>query len=207
MTHSDRLTSNLGRGASGMLILLAVLLGGGVGLWTLLRTDTPPAAAPVSPASRPESASAPAAVAATQPMSRPVPVVAQQRQIDGPPPLITNPAQQKGMLRLPDGNCVPPLNGAVDPPAIQFRQGRPWSPIVGKGAGTWPQLGYLEYYIHADGTKTFTMRSPITRSGVTRMESVTLVSHPDESPGPRIPELAEDPAGGGTGTTPPSGRR
>ncbi len=130
----------------------------------------------------PAPAPAPAATAPTTP---PVPV--------GPGTPVTAqptaPAAAEKLLTLPDGSRVPLLNGVDQVPAYGWPHDRPWSPIVGK-----IREGDLDYYVHADGSRSTTMMVWVPQRQ--RREAVGVVQNP--APVQPIPDH-ELPGGTATG--------
>lgn len=81
------------------------------------------------------------------------------------------PQDQPRMVKLPNGEYVPALNGAVNAPPMEWPADQPFSPIIGRYRTT-----ELEWYVHADGTKSTTQMSYRTDLG--RYDAVTTVARP-----------------------------
>lgn len=81
------------------------------------------------------------------------------------------PADLPRMLQLPDGDFVPALNGVRNPPRMEWPNDRPFSPIIGRVRTT-----ELEWYVHADGTRSTTQMS--FRTDLGRFDAVTTVANP-----------------------------
>jgi hypothetical protein len=94
-------------------------------------------------------------------------------------PVVRGPEAGAGMLRMPDGSFVPPLNGVVNPPAAQWTD--PFSPIVGIRRSN--DAGAIEWYVHADGTMTTTIM--LFRHELGRTDATTKVAHP-RTPVPNV---------------------
>jgi hypothetical protein len=103
-------------------------------------------------------------------------------------PIVKDPGAGAGMLRMPDGSFVPPLNGAVNPPAAQWTD--PFSPIVGTRRGN--EAGAIEWYVHADGTMTTTIM--LFRHELGRPDATTIVTHP-RAPAPEVDRSGESKKG------------
>ena len=153
----------------GILLLGAgFLLSRSFGTVEPLKVDGPGSA----PASRPESRGAVA------------PKIAQERP--GKPPVETDPSKIAGMLRLPNGTAVPPLNGVKNPPPLQWKAKRPWSDIIGTRIVEYPDRSPVEWYVHADGSQSTTVMLKQERQGKSWWEPFTLVGYATESNG--VPE-------------------
>lgn len=75
-----------------------------------------------------------------------------------------------GLLLLPDGSKVAPLNGVTNPPRLLW-QNPEWSPIVRqeRNAG-------LDWYVHADGSYSTTQW--IWRQELGRLDATSFSLHP-----------------------------
>jgi len=82
-----------------------------------------------------------------------------------------SPVERARMLELPNHEFVAALNGVRNPPAMEWPADRPFSPIIGRVRTT-----ELEWYVHADGTRSTTQMSFRTELG--RFDAVTTVAHP-----------------------------
>jgi hypothetical protein len=80
-----------------------------------------------------------------------------------------------GELLLPDGSTVPALNGVRKPAILRWKQGRPYSPII----GTRTRAG-VEWYEHEDNTFSTTVM--VYREDLGREDPITVVSHPYPEP-------------------------
>ena len=90
--------------------------------------------------------------------------------------------------RMPDGSFMAPLNGAIDPAPLAWPPNVPWSPIVGREPGA----AGLEWYVHADGSRSTTEMK--WRADLGRLDAVTRLARP----GPSAPAAP---------TTPPAAAR
>ena len=77
--------------------------------------------------------------------------------------------------RLPDGSCIAPLNGAIDPAPLAWPPNVPWSPIVGRELGA----AGVEWYVHADGSRSTTETK--WRADLGRFDAVTRLARPGPS--------------------------
>lgn len=93
------------------------------------------------------------------------------------PPQVTDPAAQALMLKMPDGTFVEGLNGVEKPQGVRWGR-RPYSPIIGKTKRVWGEHGVLDWYVHADGSKTTTYYGSGMRDGKPSKEAVTIVEDP-----------------------------
>lgn len=78
-------------------------------------------------------------------------------------------------MRTPEGRWVPALNGAVDPPALEWPRHRKWSPIkrrIVDKVGT-------EWYEHEDGSYSTTFM--VFREDLGRREAVVHIVHPEKA--------------------------
>ncbi|MEZ5964900.1 MAG: hypothetical protein R3F56_13755 [Planctomycetota bacterium] len=75
------------------------------------------------------------------------------------------------MLELPNGEFVPALNGVRGAPPMEWPADRPFSPIIGRVRTT-----ELEWYVHADGTRSTTQMS--FRTDLSRFDAVTTLANP-----------------------------
>lgn len=116
-------------------------------------------------------------------------------------PRVEKPARE-GMLRLPDGTFVEPLNGVEGPPPLKWTKG-PYAPIVGKRRGKEP--GSWWWYVHADGT--FSTTATIMRHALGRPDKVTIVAHPEKALSIYQPELDALDQQQQSGTKRPQGQR
>ena len=152
-----------------LLILVALAAGGGA-TWLVMtqRSSAEPAEKPHEPAGQQEPSAPPPVAKATV------------------PPPDTPEDDDAGMLLLPDGSEVKPLNGAKNPPKMLW-QNPQWSPIV----GTEHSSG-LDWYVHADGTYSTTIM--LWRSDLGRTDATTQVLHPrDPKPTRPLPGSAQPP--------------
>jgi hypothetical protein len=78
-----------------------------------------------------------------------------------------------GMLHLPDGTWIEPLNGVHDPPPLRWPE-KGYSPIVGKRRGPGPDAWW--WYVHADGTMSTT--ALVRRGDLGRPDVTTIVVRP-----------------------------
>ena len=108
------------------------------------------------------------------------------------PEPVTDPEKAKGMLEYPDGTLVEPLNGVENPQRVKWKQIYKFSPIVAKERTSWEGIGEIEWYVHADGTRSTTFMTFV--DGVRR--PVTMVAHaePEETGTVHRPETVEDKA-------------
>ena len=91
-------------------------------------------------------------------------------------------------IRMPDGKYLPALNGVLNPPALTWPTGRPYSPVVGTERDTRGD----EWYVHADGSKSTMTMIQMNRQGRMSDEPVSYVATPqanlpvlDESKDPK----------------------
>lgn len=82
-------------------------------------------------------------------------------------------AKKSGMLKLPDGSEVAPLNGVENPPRLVW-QNPEYSPIVRT-----EHNGDFDWYVHADGSYSTTLM--IWRSDLGRADAVSYCLHPRPS--------------------------
>lgn len=83
--------------------------------------------------------------------------------------------KKQNHMRTPDGQWVAALNGAVDPPNLDWPRDRQWSPIKRKiidKVGT-------EWYEHEDGS--YSTNFMLFRSDLGRKEAVTHIVHPEKA--------------------------
>lgn len=138
-----------------LLILAGVVLVGAGAAFALHQTANEPPAKPVK--------RAPAAPAKHE----------QPTEMSAPTPPVTEaPRPKSDMLVFPDGTALPPLNGVEKPGPVQWPEGRPYSPVVGKHT----EPNGLEWYDHADGTMTTT--TVTWRKDLNRYDGVTLMATP-----------------------------
>jgi hypothetical protein len=141
--------------SNGKLIAFLAAAGVAGGAWWAFHSSPPDVEpTPVPPAPAPKEEEPPA----------PVPVIAEWK----PQPAEKTPEDRR--LRMPDGSFVPTLNGVVHPAAIVWGD-LPYSPIV-----SIQKDPTVDWYVHADGTKTTTMMQ--WRSDLGREDAVTLCLHP-----------------------------
>src|SRR5690606_2404206 len=90
------------------------------------------------------------------------------------PETVQNPDEsaKRRMVRLPNGEYVRALNGAVDAPPMQWPNDRPFSPIIGIERDT----NGKDWWVHADNTKSTT--EMVFRSDLGRHDAVTQVCNP-----------------------------
>jgi hypothetical protein len=134
----------------------------------------------------PEAVHPPAGSTPDPPPVAPSPPVV---QVDyTPPPHRSSPDQtsRRHMFRLPDGQYVPSLNGAVDAAPMDWPADRPYSPIVGRERDA---KGF-EWYVHGDGTKSTTVMT--YRPELGRMDALTRIAHP--TPAGRIVDDTQQPS-------------
>lgn len=136
---------------SGLILVVALA----VAWWTTSQADE------AVPALAPAAATPPLPQAQPAELRYEAPVATKTPAIEDRPRL----------LELPNGEFVPALNGARGAPAMEWELGRPYSPIVGRERTT-----ELEWYVHADGTKSTTQMS--FRTDLGRFDAVTTVAHP-----------------------------
>lgn len=138
----------------------------------------------------------------------PVPPV-QQSTPDAPPPRLAvdytaptavrdpDAATRARMVRLPNGDFVPSLNGVINAPPMEWGDATPYSPIIGKERDSRGQ----EWYVHMDGSKSTTTN--VYRSDLGRYDGSTQVAHPTPALPMEPNELeAMKRAGAGGGGTP-----
>lgn len=95
-------------------------------------------------------------------------------------------------IRMPDGKYLPALNGVLNPPALTWPTGRPYSPVVGTERDTRGD----DWYVHADGSKSTMKMIQMNRQGRISVEPVSYVANPQ----PTLPVLDESRGvGGGKG--------
>ena len=87
-------------------------------------------------------------------------------------------------LKMPDGTYLPVLNGAEGAPAVDWPEGRPYSPVIKKII----DAEGLEWYLHKDGSYTITQN--LYRSDLKRTEPATTLYNPTETK-PMNPEEVE----------------
>ncbi|GEM_PF-6746786 len=106
-----------------------------------------------------------------------------------------------GSLLLPDGSCVPVLNGAVGAPPLNWPKDRPWSPI--KRLVVDP--GGQEWYEHEDGSFSTTVNT--WRQDLGRMDPLTNLFNPEKEL-PQDMTAPDRPSRGGEarGPTPSAGK-
>ena len=108
-------------------------------------------------------------------------------------------AARSRLVRLPNGDYVPSLNGVIDAPAMRWPDDRPYAQVIGKERDGRGQ----EWYVHADGSKSTT--TSVYRSDLGRYDATSQVANPT-TPLPMEPnelEAAKRAGAGGTGATPP----
>ncbi|MEZ5963445.1 MAG: hypothetical protein R3F56_06320 [Planctomycetota bacterium] len=93
-----------------------------------------------------------------------------------------SPTEQKHMVKLPTGEWVKALNGAVDA-RITWPSDRPFSPIIGVERAS----DGKEWWVHADGTKSTT--EMVYRSDLGRHDGLGQIANP-------VPPLPMEPEGG-----------
>jgi hypothetical protein len=122
--------------------------------WCVPRHDVPP----------PADVSSPAATEST-PGSAPPATLASK--------VATSLTPGPDQLALPDGTFIACLNGATGaPPLKDYWGSRPWSPIVGLERS---DLG-VDWYVHADGTRTTTEMK--WRPDLGRIDAMTRLAVP-----------------------------
>lgn len=144
----------------GFLLSLAAAT---LGIWFLNSSSNegsePPSGLPVTPGDAGNSG---------QPTPEPVDVKRPEKP--------TTPEPKKGnpdrVLLLPDGSKVPVLNGAWGAPALDWPSDRPWSKIIGRERDD----SNLEWYVHADGSRSITQN--IWRDDLNRFDPSTVVATP-----------------------------
>ena len=124
------------------------------------------------------------------------------------PQRIDDPEKRKGMLEMPDGTFVEPLNGVKNPQKAIWR-GR-YSPIIGKTTRFWLGYGTIEWYVHVDGSQTTTLVGDGILDGKPSRVAITVIERAKsgdpqgpahaEMPGPRAPggqgaKVQPDPGG------------
>ncbi len=82
------------------------------------------------------------------------------------------PADLSAYVKLPDGTFAPALNGVRNAPAMAWPEDVPFAPIVGKEK----THGGVEWYVHADGSKSTTTK--IFRKDLGRDDPITQVATP-----------------------------
>lgn len=105
------------------------------------------------------------------------------------PTTVQNPAptEQRHMVKLPTGEWIKALNGAVDA-KLEWPSDRPYSPIIGVERAPNGQ----DWWVHADGSKSTT--TMVYRSDLGRHDAVGQVANPTAS----LPmEPSEAPQGSG----------
>jgi hypothetical protein len=91
-------------------------------------------------------------------------------------------AATTGRLRLPDGSCVPALNGVTDPVPMTWPADLPYAPIT----GVQRDPSGRDWYVHADGSQSTTVDLWSANDG--RGVAWTLVANP-------APALPVEPSG------------
>lgn len=142
---------------SRFLVIALLLLLGGLAWWAT-SSEEPPTRLDQLPA----KVAAPAAAAA--PPAR--------LQYTAPVATRTpEPAARHRLVLLPNGEYVPTLNGVLDAPAMDWPASIPYSPIIGRES-----TSTLDWYVHADGSKSTTQM--VFRTDLGRMGPVTTVANP-----------------------------
>ncbi len=77
--------------------------------------------------------------------------------------------QRRAMVKLPNHEYLPALNGCMDPPAMQWPPGKPYSPVV----GTRVFADGVEWYVHENGF--FSTTHMVHNSQLGRQMAVTVV--------------------------------
>ncbi|MCA8949496.1 MAG: hypothetical protein KDE27_08325 [Planctomycetes bacterium] len=154
------------------LILLAAAGTGGAVTWLLTRGSTAhePVQRPGATAAREEPSPEP-------PRSEPSSADPPTPEVDPPATADDRPVGE-GMLLLPDGGYVAPLNGVTNPPKLIWDNPE-WSPIV-----RIEHNGELDWYVHADGSYSTTLW--MWRKDLGRMDAVSYSLHPRD-PVPTAP--------------------
>jgi hypothetical protein len=100
------------------------------------------------------------------------------------PPTVKNPDAEakRHMVKLPTGEYVRALNGAVDAKPLEWMRDRPYSPIIGIDRAP----DGKDWWVHADGSRSTT--EMVYRSDLGRPDAVTQVAHP----APALPFHPED---------------
>ena len=93
------------------------------------------------------------------------------RKAPNTPPLSRWAPTGKGRLVLPGGTAVAALNGVVEEIELLWPENRPWSPIISTELN-----GGLQWYVHADGSKSTTQM--LFRSDLGRETAISLVQNP-----------------------------
>jgi len=95
------------------------------------------------------------------------------------PPAVQNPKseEKRHMVKLPTGEWLRALNGAVDVKPMEWPADRPFSPIIGVERSP----SGKDWWVHADGTKSTT--EMIFRSDLGRHDAILEIA----SPTPALP--------------------
>jgi hypothetical protein len=185
---------------------IALAIGGlaivGVAAWLLSRQDDPPAPAPVDDQPEISEPEFPAETGIPYPDPVPLPEgLPAEFYVDLAPgeeiPITIPPGLTSG-IRCPDGTYLPPLNGCPVGGPIARNRSRMGElpPVVAKMCD-----GYgLEWYVHADGSRTTTTWKEATVHGEAKMMVATLHFGPYRSD-----EQTERKPGSGSAGTDPEG--
>ncbi len=136
------------------LVVALLLVLGGLAWWAT-SSDEPPTHLDQPPAPVAAPTAPPARLQYTAPVATRTP----------------EPAARKRMVLLPNGDYVPTLNGVLDAPAMDWPTSIPYSPIIGRES-----TATLDWYVHADGSKSTTQMA--FRTDLGRMGPVTTVANP-----------------------------
>ena len=157
-------------------MLFLVIAGGGALLWKALATERlVPDTLPADPASNSGKGLTPSASGDHEQASRvpAIPGAAGSIRKESLPQKI-GPGPKS--LAMPDGTFLPVLNGAVGAPAVDWPDGRPYSPVVKKVV----DAAGLEWYLHGDGSYTITQNQ--YRADLGRIEPATTLYNPNNDP-------------------------
>lgn len=157
--------------------LLVLLLAGGTGIYFLVSSaEEKPTDAEA--AKQAESTDAKATPMQASPAPK---AVAKAKKKEVP---------EKFRLYFPDGTWLPTLNGAKNCKPVEF-SARPYSPVVRK---EFDAKSKISWYIHADGSRSTTLKSPWKG----QMNHVTAVLHPgSHDPDAPMPPVAIERPGEG----------
>lgn len=144
------------------LLTLAVVAGGGFGIYKL--TQTP---APVSPAPVVQQDPEPTPEAPPTPTSN-------KRMANASWTVNPEAVPREDRLKLPDGTWVLALNGVKNAGPMDWPRDVPWAPI--KEVITDPRG--RQWFVHEDGSQSTTYMT--WRQDLGRMDAVTMVANPKE---------------------------